>query len=43
MKRLIINFGFAVGLVLLINCGQDDSGGGDVVYWNTYAVFDNIG
>jgi hypothetical protein len=43
MKRLIINFGFAVGLVLLINCGQDNSGGGDAVYWNTYAVFDNSG
>jgi hypothetical protein len=43
MKRLIINFGFAVSLVLLINCGQDDSGGGDLIYWTTYFVFDDNG
>jgi hypothetical protein len=41
MNRLIINFGFAVGLVLLINCGQEESSGGDSIYWGTYVVFED--
>jgi hypothetical protein len=40
MNRLIINFGFAVGLVLLINCTNDD-GCCDPIFWNTYIVFEN--
>jgi hypothetical protein len=43
MKRLIINFGFEVSLVLLINCGKEDSGGGDIIYWTTYVVFEDDG
>jgi hypothetical protein len=42
MKRLIINISLGIGLILMVNCGNDE-GCCDPVFWNTYVIFEDDG